>query len=526
MKKILILCRDVTLILLLLFSVLSANLHIESVEQKDLTMNLEGSSWKIKFKDNIIFSLDGWKGNGEKIYAIDSTKLGGKFAIQTFNTHAHFDNIIVKSENYWLPSGLRTIFSDNFASGKDNHWVKESGIWGVETVAEMSQGNYCEYSQENAKGGEYKAYPSNIEVGRGTTFEVDIKIISGKRDAKIDFYDKNDKRVYTIGLGGWGKKLVIYKHGKGILASYGSYTDIEFNKNYHLDIEFTEDKITLTLSPYWIGNALVFPVGSDKSIGLFWSQVVMVGLDRGGYSPGFHPGYGLGFNLPSSLGYFLTDEVESEGVKLVSFNVSKDSGEVIEYGGTWKFRDLYTTSAEHRVWVKDNYVFHLVDLELRILNIISFVGAAYVEFMVEGDSYGFATAKTRDGLMTCDLINEPTERYRELLGPLGRIYFTSHPLENDGWISIYEPKKGQEGSAAFVLLDHSRTAYPAAASSHIDYIQLHLLPTAYLRPLTLSLSKDDYFKMRYLLIVSPEKDNYDWVDSAIYSAKSVIDEIK
>jgi len=70
----------------------------------------------------------------------------------------------------------------------------------------------------------------------------------------------------------------------------------------------------------------VYPPQGSVRDGHLWSQFLML-----------------------SPGEWLTDRVESEGQRLVSFEALAREGKLIRYRGKWAFRDLFTSAAEHYV---------------------------------------------------------------------------------------------------------------------------------------------------------------------------------
>ena len=65
---------------------------------------------------------------------------------------------------------------------------------------------------------------------------------------------------------------------------------------------------------------------------------------------GVHCGVVWPHFLANSEGKWLTDKVESEGMKLVDFEVLQSSGPVIGYRGEWKFHDSFSSSVTHFTW--------------------------------------------------------------------------------------------------------------------------------------------------------------------------------
>lgn len=199
----------------------------------------------------------------------------------------------------------------------------------------------------------------------------------------------------------------------------------------HITIPSTGQLLTRIAPSVWQGNADIYPVdpritssGDTRRAGHYWSQFLMAGTD------------------PSNGQYFLTDQVESEGETLQSFNVIQSSGKVIEYEGTWTFRNLFTTTAHHWVWVEGNDHYHRVQVSLDVLNPISDVKSVWTEFFNSPDAWGTVTASTRDdGLQT-----------RSTLGTTNQHHLGQYELGRDDWLAFTNPQDGQAGSVARVLL--------------------------------------------------------------------------
>lgn len=128
--------------------------------------------------------------------------------------------------------------------------------------------------------------------------------------------------------------------------------------------------------------------------------------------------------------------------------------------------------------------------------------------MNDPDPYNFAVAKTRDRTMQ-----------RSILGKSGEHYLDEYLLDKYGWIGLYQPLKGQRGSPALVAIESTHSVRPRLYDGHVDNIELHMLNPREVR----NLSTGDYFELHYLLVTSPETDNYDWIDKSITRAKSIID---
>ena len=169
----------------------------------------------------------------------------------------------------------------------------------------------------------------------------------------------------------------------------------------HITIPSTGQLLTRIAPSLWQGNADIYPVdpritspGDTRRAGHYWSQFLMAGTD------------------PADGKYFLTDMVESEGETLQSFNVIQSAGKVIEYEGTWTFRNLFTTTAHHWVWVEGNDEYHRVQVSLDVLNPIHDVKSIWTEFFNSPDAYATVTASTRDdGIQTTSILGTTNQHH-------------------------------------------------------------------------------------------------------------------
>lgn len=239
----------------------------------------------------------------------------------------------------------------------------------------------------------------------------------------------------------------------------------------------------------WQGNANIFHTEGFIRVGHFWSQFLML-----------------------SPGKWLTDRVESEGEHLTYFNVLINEGKIIWYIGTWGFRDYFNTTAEHFVWVHQNYTFHLVNVDMIVLNDIQDVGAVWVELMNDRDVYSQVVSKTHDGIIQ-----------RNIVGSSGEHFLDEYTLDEECWISLQDPLKGQLGSPALIMLDSSHFVRPRWYDGiGIDNIELHLLNPRQTR----TLHKGDKFRLQYLLVTGPVSIGHEWIDPTIEEARPVIELIK
>lgn len=282
------------------------------------------------------------------------------------------------------------------------------------------------------------------------------------------------------------------------MVSYG--TDFK-----HIRIPSTAQLLTRIAPSVWQGNADIYPVdpritspGDVRRAGHYWSQFLMSGID------------------PDTGEYFLTDRVESEGETLQAFNILQSTGKVIEYEGTWSFRDLFTTTAHHWVWVEGNDHYHRVQVSLDVLSPVDSAYAIWTELFNSTDAYGTVTASTRDdGIQT-----------RSTLGTTNRHYLAEYELGRDNWIAFTNPQDGQAGSVARVLLSSQsdiRTddeVNPVWADySAFDNIELHL----HHQTAGFDLQPGTHFFMDNLLITNPALDNTDWVDAKVDRGKEWIE---
>lgn len=235
----------------------------------------------------------------------------------------------------------------------------------------------------------------------------------------------------------------------------------------------------------WQGNADVYPPEDGIRAGHLWSEFLM-------FSPG----------------QWLTDRVESEGLRLESFNVNDSSGEFVKYEGTWRFRNLFTTKAQHYIWADKEHIYHLVKTWLDVTDDISNAGAVWVELMNDTDAYRYIAAMTEDGVIE-----------RDATGRTEKHYLDGHLFGGSGWIAFYEPLRGQHGSPALVPLRASHPVRPRSWDGATDNIEIHMQDPRETRRLTAG----DRFELEYLLIISGNTTDYGWVEDAKEKAKKFID---
>lgn len=274
---------------------------------------------------------------------------------------------------------------------------------------------------------------------------------------------------------------------------------------YHITVPSTGQLLTRIGQEVWQGNADVYHVdptittpADPRRAGHYWSQFLMIGDD------------------PADGQYFLTDRVESEGENLQSFEMIQSSGKVIEYEGTWTFRDLFTTTARHWVWVEGHDHYHRVQVSLDVLKPIDNVRGIWSEWFNVADAYGTVTAQTRDdGIQSQSALGTTNEH---LLG--------EYELGRDDWLAFTDPRIGQSGSVARVLLSSTSDIRSddevtpiLADTTNFDNIELQIhrqFPTG---P---TLNPGTSFFMDNLVIMNPTTDNTDWINPKVERAKEWI----
>ena len=216
--------------------------------------------------------------------------------------------------------------------------------------------------------------------------------------------------------------------------------------------------------------------------------------------------------LMMSEGKWLTDKVESEGQKLLTFEVLNESGPVIGYRGEWKFRDYFVSSETHFAWYEPTSTtqVHFVRTELEILEDLEDITTTWVEFMTRENSYTTVAAKTKDGDVTTMDISK-TGRKRNMH------YWDGEELADDGWVTIYGARYGQDSCVALVPLKHSPDPIrPRINNGHVDNIEIHMLDARKRN----ALKKGEKFFLEYLLIAGPDKSDWKWLDPAVERARA------
>jgi hypothetical protein len=223
-----------------------------------------------------------------------------------------------------------------------------------------------------------------------------------------------------------------------------------------------------------------------------------------------------GVNWPHFLlyseGKWLTDRVESEGLKLVEFKTLKTSGSLIGYSVSWKFRDYCISSECHFAWYDDasGTQVHLVKTQIEILKNLTDISSAWVEFMSPENSYTTVAAKTKNSKVITMDVSKTGEN-------ANMHYLDGYELANDGWITIYGARKGQDACVAMAPVNHSPGAVrPRINNGHVDNIEIHVLDARKRN----SLTKGRTFYLEYLLLVGPDQKDWKWIDPAIQSART------
>lgn len=276
-------------------------------------------------------------------------------------------------------------------------------------------------------------------------------------------------------------------------AIFRELTDLSMfqdNDLWRIRVDDTDRDLVITGPDVWQGNSDIFHTEGSVRVGHLWSQFLML-----------------------REGYWLTDRAESEGEYLIDFNVIQDRGKIIWYNGSWGFRDYFTTTAEHFVWIRNEYSYHLVDVGLQVLKDLDDIDAIWVELMNDNDPYSKIFCKTSQGLLegNCD-------------SNTGTHEWGSHTLNEEGWITFINPLKFQKGIPAFVLLQSSHEVHPVWYDSGtvIENIELHIIPPRE----SLSVNNGDTYSMQYMLVTGPDTDDHFWVEEAINQTRPILEIIQ
>ena len=215
-----------------------------------------------------------------------------------------------------------------------------------------------------------------------------------------------------------------------------------------------------------------------------------------------------------SEGKWVSDRVESEGLRLVDFKVLKASGPFVAYAGQWSFRDYCITSEHHFIWydATNSTQVHLVRTQLQIRKDVSDISSAWVEFMTQQDTYAQIAVRLKNGEVTSLNLQAPG------LDPKADLhYLDGYELADGGWMTIYKARKGQDACAVLVPLRHSPGAiHPRIYYSHVDNIEIHVLDARKYH----ALAKGSTFSLEYLLIVGPDRNDWKWIDPAVQNARA------
>ena len=233
---------------------------------------------------------------------------------------------------------------------------------------------------------------------------------------------------------------------------------------------------------------------------------------------GKHCGIAWPHFLMNSEGKWLTDKVESEGMKLVDFEVTQSPATVIGYRGKWVFRDYFSCSETHFTWHEpaESTRVHLVRTQLRILKDLEDITTIWVEFMTRENSYTTAAALAKGGkVITMDVSTTGPRRNMH--------HWDGRELEDGGWIAIYGAQNDQGGCAALVPLTYSPGPVRARVNNgHVDNIEMHLLDARKRNGLT----KGQEFFLEYLLIAGPDKKDWKWIAPAVERARAFMERSK
>ena len=235
---------------------------------------------------------------------------------------------------------------------------------------------------------------------------------------------------------------------------------------------------------------------------------------------GVHCGVVWPHFLANSEGKWLTDKVESEGMKLVDFEVLQSSGPVIGYRGEWKFHDSFSSSVTHFTWYESgkSTQVHLVRTQLRIIKDLEDITSTWVEFMTLENSYATTAAMVKGGtVVTMDVSKTGRERNMH--------YWDGMELADGGWITIYGAGSptNQGGCVAFVPLTHRPGPMrPRINNGHVDNIEIHMLDARKRN----RLNKGQEFFLEYLLIAGPDEKDWKWIAPAVERGRAFMEQSK
>ena len=261
--------------------------------------------------------------------------------------------------------------------------------------------------------------------------------------------------------------------------------------DYRIVQEAQDKTLALTKPNAWQGNVeILSPLGIHA--GVLWPHFLM-----------------------HSEGNWLTDKVESEGMKLLDFDILLSSGPLVGYRARWTFRDYFTSSETHFVWFDaDNSVqVHWIRTELQVLRDLEHITAVWVEFMTRENSFTTVATKRENGTkVTMDVGKTGAERNMH--------YWHEYRLAETGWITIFGSKSGQTGCAVLVPLASSQSPVrPRVNNGHVDNIELHILDPR--TPDTLK--KGAKLFLEYLLLAGPDNTDVRWIDPAVERARDCLE---
>lgn len=278
------------------------------------------------------------------------------------------------------------------------------------------------------------------------------------------------------------------------MASDGDVLELRKAGNaYQFVLKETGRKLAVMVPDAWQGNVRCLSA-SGEHCGVAWPHFLM-----------------------NSEGKWLTDRAESEGMTLVDFEVLRTSGSVIGYRGTLVFRDYFTSSETHITWYEpaQSTQVHLVRTQLRVLKDLQDITTTWVEFMTRENSYTTVAAMVRGGTVVTMDISKTVRRNMH--------HWDGMKLADNGWITIYGSRSGQASCVALVPLTHSPgSARPRINNGHVDNIEIHLLD-ARKRD---SLRKGQEVSLEYLLVVGPDKKDWEWIGPTVERARAFMERSK
>ena len=273
------------------------------------------------------------------------------------------------------------------------------------------------------------------------------------------------------------------------VASDGDVLDLRKTGDvYRIVLSITGKELAVVGPDVWQGNMnILSPSGAH--CGVLWPHFLM-----------------------NSEGKWLTDKVESEGMKLVDFEVLKLSGSVVGYRGKWSFRDYFQSSETHFTWYEPTELtqVHLIRTRLRILKDLEGITTTWVEFMTRENSYTTAASMTKGGeVLTMDVSRTGEGQNMH--------YWDGSELDPNGWITIYDCKNDQAGCAAMVPLRFSTSSMrPRINNGHVDNIEIHMLDARKRN----NLKKGQEVFLEYLFIAGPDRKDSKWIAHSVKQARS------